>query len=199
MALIRTVEDPKLVLHLLHGYGSDHRDMFGLAQELHPSVEVRCHPAPIEMLPGRAWFPLEWTANGIVIEPSDYWTAVDKLLPELEIIESKTVVGGFSQGAMIALGATQRLPQTFVGTLLMSGRGNRESCDAIAGKVFHGHGLYDEVIEIRHARELNQQLISLGDRYEYHEYPMPHSICEPELDHINAWLDRLIGEHQTPA
>ncbi|HLO99313.1 MAG TPA: hypothetical protein VK171_12010 [Fimbriimonas sp.] len=192
MALIRTVEDPKLVLHLLHGYGSDHRDMFGLAQELHHSVEVHCHPAPLEIFPGRAWFHLEWTANGIVIDPADYWNAVDLFLSNLEIKPGRTLVGGFSQGAMISLGATQRSPDSFIGTLLMSGRGNKESCSSISGQVFHGHGLYDEVIEIHHARELNQQLVELGDRYEYHEYPMPHSICEAELHHINAWLGRLV-------
>lgn len=194
MALIRTVTDPKLVLYLLHGYGSDHRDMYGLAQMLHRSVEVHCLPAPIEMMPGRAWFPLGWTEEGIVVDPNEYWESVEKARSMIESHDLPLVVGGFSQGAMVSLGMTQKEPDAFVGILLMSGRGNGEPCGHITGRVFHAHGLYDEVIPISFARTLSQELKVLGDRYEYHEYPMPHSVAEEELDHINDWLDRFVSE-----
>jgi phospholipase/carboxylesterase len=59
--------------------------------------------------------------------------------------------------------------------------------------VFYAHGTHDPVIPIAMARSSIERLDALGYPIEWHEYPMPHSVCLPELDHISAWLSRVLA------
>jgi phospholipase/carboxylesterase len=61
------------------------------------------------------------------------------------------------------------------------------------GAVFQGHGVHDEVISISDARNLNAQLSHFGERYEYHEYAMGHSICDEELSDLNQWIAKFLN------
>jgi phospholipase/carboxylesterase len=59
--------------------------------------------------------------------------------------------------------------------------------------VFYAHGTHDPVIPIGMARASIERLDALGYPIEWHEYPMPHSVCLPELEHLSAWLARVLG------
>ena len=189
----RSVPNPELTLVLMHGLGSDERDMAGLADMLDDRVEVICLRAPIQYGPGYAWFDIQWTLDGIQIDETQVWAQVDVVSEYLEsLMARKLVVGGFSQGAMMALGVITKHPKVAKAVLLLSGRGLNEDCPEFDGKVFHAHGLFDDVIPIKESRELKATLDSLGDRYEYHEYEMGHWINDEELGDVNAWLGKLI-------
>src|SRR5689334_2129116 len=61
--------DAPPLLILLHGYGSNEQDLFGLAPYLDPRFLILSLRAPYELMPGGyAWFEIGWTANGIVID-----------------------------------------------------------------------------------------------------------------------------------
>lgn len=58
--------------------------------------------------------------------------------------------------------------------------------------IFMAHGEMDAVVPIHFARNSRLRLGKLGHDVEWHEYPMPHSVCPEEILHIKAFLDRIL-------
>lgn len=190
---IRPSSSVKATLVLLHGLGSDEQDMLGLAKMIDDRVEVICLRAPNSYGPGFAWFDIQWTANGIKVDQDEYWQEVGNLAHEILTLGiPNLIIGGFSQGAMMSLGLITKFPQLASASILLSGRGIESPCPDFRGNLFQGHGVYDEVIPVTEARALRVNLESMGERYEYHEYPIGHTISEVELNDLNAWLKRIL-------
>jgi phospholipase/carboxylesterase len=49
------------------------------------------------------------------------------------------------------------------------------------------------MIPLARAHRAREVLTGLGYRVEWHEYPMPHSVCPEEIADIAAWLGRALG------
>src|SRR5947199_41731 len=58
--------------------------------------------------------------------------------------------------------------------------------------IFMAHGRYDDIIPPRRADESRKLLEAAGYRVEWHEYPMPHSVCAEEIADIAAFLARIV-------
>jgi phospholipase/carboxylesterase len=56
------------------------------------------------------------------------------------------------------------------------------------------HGSYDDVIPIARARQAHDVLEKLGYPVDWHDYPMPHSVCAEEIADISAWLTTVLGK-----
>jgi len=46
----------------------------------------------------------------------------------------------------------------------------------------------DPTLPLALGRECAEHLERMGYRVEWHEYPMAHGVCPPEIDAISAWL-----------
>lgn len=185
---------PKATFVLLHGLGSDEQDMYGLAGMIDDKVEVVCLRAPNQYGPGFAWFDIQWTNEGIQVDEKGFWQEVDRLSEAVAAMgKPNIIIGGFSQGAMMSLGLITKYPDLASNCVLLSGRGIKNPCPDFKGNIFQGHGKYDDVIGISDARRLSTDLAQLGERYEYHEYGMGHSVNEEEIAHLNAWLNRVLN------
>jgi phospholipase/carboxylesterase len=55
------------------------------------------------------------------------------------------------------------------------------------------HGAHDPLIPLARARQAHEVLTGLGYAVEWHEYPIPHSVCEAEIRDIGAWLARCLA------
>ncbi len=191
VSVTRSSTDKQGTLILMHGLGSDEQDMFGLSQLIDDRVEVICLRAPIQYGPGFAWFEIQWSEAGISVDPQQVKQSIENLWGNVRSFDlTNAVIGGFSQGAMMALGTIQSNPQSFAGLMMLSGRGNGYGCPGFLGEVFQAHGTYDEVISIGDAHELRNDLLG---RHEYHEYPMGHSICDDEINDLNQWLEKVLN------
>ena len=192
-SIVRQSPTAAVTLILLHGLGSDEQDMFGLAELIDEQVEVICLRAPHTYGPGYAWFDIQWTGAGIKVDEDEYWEAVGILAHEIVTLQkSNLILGGFSQGAMMSLGLITKFPQLVSACVLLSGRGIENPCKEFIGRIFQGHGKFDEVIPVSEARKLNADLLHLGDNYEYHEYEIGHSINDQELGDLNSWLRKSL-------
>src|SRR5262249_57960929 len=115
---------------LLPGCGAPGEDMVPVAWQLKPLVQARfvCPAAPIELgLPfadARAWWQLDAAriARGGGIdtteEPAGLAAARAKVLELLDALDGpseRTVIGGFSQGAMLATDVVLRTERPFAG------------------------------------------------------------------------------------
>jgi len=113
---------------------------------------------------------------------------------------SRIVLAGFSQGCAMTFMTGLRHAERLAGLLGMSGylpllaltAGERSTANADV-PIFQAHGTADPVIPIERAIASRDALIALGHPVEWRAYPMPHSVCAPEIADINRWLLKVLA------
>ena len=111
----------------------------------------------------------------------------------------RIILAGFSQGCAMALQTGLRHPETLAGLMCLSGYvplsasvPTERSKESLATPIFMVHGIHDGVIPIARASQSRDLLRSMGYQVEWHEYTMQHSLCQEEVDHISAWLKKVL-------
>ena len=111
------------------------------------------------------------------------------------IAADRIVLAGFSQGGAIALQTGLRHPAQLGGILALStyltladSLGAEKTQTNAHIPLFMAHGTQDPIVPLALARTSKAQLESHGYRVDWHEYPMPHSVCADEVGHIASWL-----------
>ncbi len=112
----------------------------------------------------------------------------------------RIVLAGFSQGGAVALQTGLRHSERLAGIMALScylPLADQVAAEANAANrdvpVFLAHGTHDPLIPLTRARRAFESLTSLGYPVEWHEYPMPHSVCDAEIRDIGAWLARILA------
>jgi phospholipase/carboxylesterase len=149
----------------------------------------------------RAWYDIFQFGGGREDEKGirESQKLLEKLIEEQPVPPEKIVLAGFSQGGAIVLQTALRYPKPLAGVMALStylpiaGRLEAERNAANAGiPVFMAHGQFDDIIPIQRAQASRDALQKLGYKPEWHEYPMPHSVCGDEVRDISAFLARLL-------
>jgi phospholipase/carboxylesterase len=116
------------------------------------------------------------------------------------IAAGRIVLAGFSQGCAMTLMTGLRHGERLAGLVGLSGylplAAKAEAERHAANRdtpIFLAHGSGDPVIPIVRARQSRDVLVGLGHPVEWHEYPMPHSVCAPEVADLNRWLLRILA------
>jgi phospholipase/carboxylesterase len=204
---IETGPHPAATVIWLHGLGADGHDFEPIVPELKLPKPVRfvfphAPVRPVTINQGmrmRAWYDIFQFGGGPEDEAGI--RASQKLLEGLIAAEKgkRIVLAGFSQGGAIVLQTALRFAERLAGVLALS------TYLPIATKlaaerseanhdlpVFMAHGQYDDIIPIDRARKSRDFLLDLKYKVEWHEYPMPHSVCAPELEDISRFLKRVL-------
>jgi phospholipase/carboxylesterase len=196
---------PALVL--LHGRGSDERDLFPLGRMLHPdativSVRAPFPAAPWGYGPGYAWYRY---IGGTTPEPESFEWGQQSLTAFLETLPERfggltggIILGGFSQGGTTALGQLLRHPGSVKGVMVCSGfLADHPSVAATpaavgATPIFWGHGTADQAIPHRFGADGQDALRAAGAKLTAHSYEgMGHTIGSAEVADLKAWLAAL--------
>lgn len=109
---------------------------------------------------------------------------------------SRTVIAGFSQGAAMALFVGARHEHSLAGIMALSGyhvvRKSFESERNDANQnteVFFAHGTFDPVVPAAWAKVAKADFDGWTTaKTHWHEYPMEHNLCLPEVAAFGAWL-----------
>ena len=190
------------LLLLLHGYGADERDLFGLTAYLPPEYVVASVRAPLTPpfpAPGYSWYPIEGLDGRDPVHVTD---AASLVLDWLDVAAPDAVVGllGFSQGAAVALQALRLRPDRFAFAVNLSGYvtpGSLPDDAALAERrppVFWGRGTRDDVIPpflVEHTISWLPEHVELSGRV----YPgLTHSVSENELDDVRVFLEKQLEQ-----
>jgi phospholipase/carboxylesterase len=112
----------------------------------------------------------------------------------------RIVLAGFSQGGAMALQTGLRHPERLAGVMALScylPLAEQLAAEASAANrdvpIFMAHGTGDPLIPLARARRGHEILSGLDYGVEWHEYPMPHSVCDAEIRDIGAWLTRILA------
>lgn len=209
---VDTGDSPELCVIWMHGLGANGHDFEPLVPELQLPLATRfVFPhAPIRPvtinggLRMRAWFDI--TALEVGAEEDEAGlrasgAAVEALIAS-EIARGtpadRIVLAGFSQGGVVALHVALRYPERLAGvmglsTFLMladSLESERSAANADI-PIFLAHGSHDPVVALTFGAWSRGRLEALGYRPDWHQYPMPHSVCVEEIADIREWLAGL--------
>ena len=190
---------------LVHGYGADERDLGGLLPYLDPdgtlAVVLPRGPFPVPGSAGYAWYQMV-PGDGAGGSYADALAQLDDLLDEqsaaLALPRAEAIVGGFSQGAGLALGlALQRSERPRpLAVLAMSPALDLTGLEVDAEgapPVLVQHGTHDPLIPVQRPRELARRLRVMGVPTVYREYPMEHQVALESLRDAAAWLALVVA------
>jgi phospholipase/carboxylesterase len=213
---LETAPNPTVSVIWMHGLGADGNDFVPIVRELNltglPGIRFvfpHAPTMPVTINNGyvmRSWYDILTTDLPKREDEAGLRTAqgwIEQLIEQEKsrgIPASRIILAGFSQGCAMTFQAGLRYPEKLAGLLCLSGY------TPLAGKVaeerspanqdtpiFMAHGRGDSVIQILRAEQSRDLLKSLGYDVEWHEYMMPHSVCEEEIEDVSAWLKRVLG------
>jgi phospholipase/carboxylesterase len=199
--------DPQGALVLFHGRGADEHDLFPLLDLLDPERRLLGATArgPLSLPPGGAhWYVVRRVGYP---DPETFQSTypqlaswLDELLAEHGIPHERAVLGGFSQGSVMAyalgLGAGRPRP---AGIMDLSGfipevDGFQLNLGNAAGlPVAIGHGTHDPVIPVEFGRDARDRLMEAGAAVTYRESPMPHTIDPGFMRELPGWLSETLA------
>lgn len=209
--------EPSTVI-LFHGFGADAYDLKSLSEVLSTKNPSRwVFPQGILEVPigpgwtGRAWWPIdmvEWERAMMEGRPRDLveWappelpsvrTKVFNMIECLKTPWNKIILGGFSQGAMLATDIFLSAPEKPQGLVLFSGAlinkpdwkqkiVNRSGCT-----FFQCHGQNDAILSYKGAQQLEGFLTSCGMKGRLHTFSGGHEIPIEMIQKANDYLKTL--------
>jgi phospholipase/carboxylesterase len=220
MTMLQTIEvetgaKPNAAVIWLHGLGADGHDFEPVVPELvrpgerawrfvFPNAPVR--PVTINGgMPMRAWYDLKGL-DRLAAEDTAGFRATDAQVRQLiareeerGIAANRIVLAGFSQGGAVSLYTAPRFPEKLAGVMALScylpaesslGAERQPANDATP--IFMAHGQGDPVLPLTLGVQSRNSLKALGYSVEWHEYPMPHSVCAAEIADIRQFLFRVL-------
>jgi phospholipase/carboxylesterase len=210
------------VVVLLHGFGAPGDDLVSLWRTLAAPRGTRFvfPEAPLDLGPrymgGRAWWPIdleERMRRHALGEPPDLTQVPEGLAASrakmlgllgevqrtLQPAPGKLVLGGFSQGAMLALDVALHSSEPLAGLVVLSGTqiaANEWATRFEARRglpVFMSHGRSDEILPFALSEGLRDTLIAHGLRVEWVPFQGGHGIPPGVVDGAGAFLSRVLA------
>ncbi|GAA5512013.1 hypothetical protein Dcar01_00727 [Deinococcus carri] len=198
----RPLNEARVAMVLLHGRGGTAPDILSLADELNLSAFAYLAP----QAEGNSWYPLSFLVPVQDNQPhlDRALATVDAVLTELEaqgIPARNVVLGGFSQGACLALEYASRAGQRpdgkrLGGVVALSGGliTLDQTGDLQGTPVFMGVAPDDAHIPLARFEESAAQLRARGAQVDARVYPgLGHSINRDELDAVREIMQGVAG------
>ncbi len=217
--------DVPLTVVLMHGYGAPGDDLVGLADVLAVPVGTTFlfPEAPSGLTgaaalmslgdEGRAWWQIDigrYQRAAMTGSLEKLVTDIPEGLPEarasvtamLDAYERETstpsariVLGGFSQGSMLALDVALHTERPLAGLVILSGTllASAEWLPRMAARkvlpVFQSHGTEDPILPFAIAERLRRELESAGMSLSFTSFDDGHGIPPQVMRTLGAWLE----------
>lgn len=201
--------DPKQLVILLHGVGSDGNDLIALApyfQEVLPNAWFVSPnaPFPFDMASfGYQWFSLQDTNSEALLAGARTAAPIldafiDGKLKELDLTEDQAVLVGFSQGCMMSLHVGLRRERALAGILgysgMLVGAEDLKAETRSRPPVLLAHGEADDVVPVRALPAAVEGLEDAGVKVEAHVRPgLGHGLDDQSIALGQDFLGRIFG------
>lgn len=196
-----TAKPPLLVL--LHGVGSNEKDLLHFANSFDERFLVVSARAPITLGHNAyGWFHVDFSTGEPVIVAEEAESSrkilkqfIKELTEQYQIDKTQIYLLGFSQGAIMSASLALTEPELVKGIVMLSGRILPEIKPLIASpeklkhlEVFLSHGVHDTKLPLFHAEQSKALLSHLSVGLEYRTYNMGHTITSESLSDARSWL-----------
>jgi phospholipase/carboxylesterase len=213
--IVETGPKPSFTIIWMHGLGADGHDFEPLVPELlddgMPSLRFVFPHAPVRPVTlnngyaMRAWYDIVGIDRRSAEDFAGMQASTNAVgaLIKREIGEgvpaTSIAIAGFSQGGAMALHVATRHPDKLAGVIALSCylplagelQAKRHAAND-ATPIFMAHGRQDPVVPYDMGEESRQLMQAAGYQVEWHAYPMPHGLCEPEVADIRAFLRKIV-------
>lgn len=200
---------------LFHGYGADASDLMPLSEMMDiPNATWIFPDAPMEIIVapgtfGKAWFNIDQRklekamVQGELLDmsqttPSGFEGAVrlaQSMYAEVSKVYDRIVVGGFSQGAMLAtelaLSTKEKLPRGLVilsGTLICGDRWPKAAKTRSDITFFQSHGKNDAILGFPFAENLFEVLSDAGMHGDFMSFGGGHEIPPQVISRAESFI-----------
>lgn len=196
------------LLIMLHGYGSDEKDLFSFASELPERFFIVSARAPYQLQPyGHAWYNIYFEASdgkwsddeqakqsvGLIAE------FIDEITEAYPVNKENVTLLGFSQGCILSYAVALTFPEKINQVIGLSGYVNKKILPENLNpnlykhlKVYSSHGSVDQVIPVEWAWQTQPFLNKLGIENQYSEFPVGHGVAPQNFFEFKNWLEKII-------
>ncbi len=211
------------VVILLHGFGASGDDLVPLADVIDAPAGTRWlfPEAPLSLNMGfgdsRAWWIIDFARiqadreagrirdlsiefpQGLTLARERILAFLKELPKQLPIDYKKTVIGGFSQGAMLTCDAVLHTDYPVAGLVQLSGNLLAQAVwSPLMRKrkglpVFQSHGTQDDILPNIGAERLRDALTQAGLAVEWHSFRGGHAIPEAVLRRLGPFITKRLG------
>lgn len=204
----KTASEKAPALILLHGYGSDEKDLFSFADELPEELFIISAKAPYSMQPyGNAWYAIHWDSNDgkfsddlqAISSRENIRDFIDEVIRNYPVDPANINLLGFSQGSILSYAVALSYPEKIKNVIALSGYLNEgilkkgyENNDFSHLKFYCSHGSVDQVIPVEWARKTKPFLDRLNIENSYSEFPVGHGVAPQNFFEIMEWLKKHI-------
>lgn len=209
---IITAEKAECLVVLCHGFGAPGDDLVQIGAHLletHSDLmdrvvfvfpEAPLSPEEMATFGGRAWWPLDMAQLNRAIESGDIRDlrrespnllpaarevvniVIEQLHEELGLTMAQTIIGGFSQGSMLATDLTLHAEEKPAGLIIWSGtllneevwQAQKETIEGLS--VIQSHGTVDQILPFQASRWLESLLQEGGANVQFIEFDDGHTI-----------------------
>lgn len=217
--VLRVYGDPDApTIVIFHGYGASAFDLFPIHEVITSDQKFNWVFAnghlKVPLMPGytgRAWFPIDMAALEEAMRTRSMRTFADKdpegmqvardaallMINALGVPWNQIILGGFSQGAMLATDLTLRSEISPKGLMVLSGALLNETLwTSLASKksnlrFFQSHGEFDQVLSYTGAKQLEKMFRNAGLLGEFIGFAGAHEIPQLVIQGMSRYLSSL--------
>ncbi len=200
-----TVESNAPAVVLIHGRGTNERDLLSIGAQLPEEFHVLSVRAPEQMAgpDSYTWYDLDLSGGGLSAsqpEPDGFRRSLDfvhgfveEAIDAYDLDSERIGLLGFSQGAITSLSALIERPEAYRWVVALNGylaEAHETAVENADGKpIFIGCGVSDQVIPPARAKRAAETLESGGASVRFETYDVGHGTTPAEITDVVEWLE----------
>jgi len=201
-------KNPALLV-MLHGYGSNQKDLFSFANELPDELLIISVKAPLSLgFESYSWYTIHFNSTDSskfsdIPEAKDALqkinTFIDEIVHTYKVNTTNVFILGFSQGTILSTAFALNNPNKVNHIIALSGYVNEDLLESDFHKndfsnldFFVSHGSVDQVIPVDWARKTPLFLNQLNIQNTYQEYAVGHGVAPQNFHDLNTWIQKRL-------
>ena len=198
----KDIKSPLIIL--IHGYGSNEKDLFSLIDYLPKEAYIISLRGPIELFNNSyAWYDIYLGANkkfydheGAKKIRDELSKFIDEIIKHPNIDSDNITLIGFSQGAILSHAISYSYPGKIKNIMALSGVIDEKIMKRADLKpktnIYVSHGTNDNMIDYHISRESLNFYKSKDIDFTFESYDQGHGINEKNLKSLIIWLKEKI-------
>lgn len=189
-------EDKSPLIVLLHGYGSNEKDLFSFKEFLPNDATIVSFRAPLELFQNMyAWYQIYFENNVKSFDEKSAFSSKNLIIDKIKKIskdyncdDERITLIGFSQGAILGFSVALMNNNLIKNLVALSGYVEEKIIDFSSmsfPNIYISHGINDDVIPHLDSKKTLQLLNKNKINYDYYEFNQGHGV---NMDNLNSFL-----------
>ena len=195
------LEDKSPLIILLHGYGSNEKDLFSFKEYLPNDATIVSFRAPLELFQNMyAWYQIYFENNVKSFDEKSALVSKNLIIDKIKEIakqyncdDKRITLIGFSQGAILCTAIALTSPVGIKNIISLSGgidkeiiKLSKENLNSVS--FYFSHGIFDDVLPFKQAKESLDLLKTNNIDFHFEDFPTGHGVSPENFKSMLKWL-----------